>query len=941
MVRPPHLLTLPLVLVACAGTCMAQDKPSEPPAPEQPKELKVTRPKQPEPEPGRDEKKEEKPKDEKQDPAKQPETPPAPVMPAPTPVPPAPVPGPEMGPTPGAQPGANSPNAKPVVAPSEPGAEPKSIDSPVASDMVRLGPFTDEVDVKLLVKLVQEELKIQIISTDQALRDKKVSLMPNAIEIKRSELLPFLQLLLEQNGQILTRDVGNIWIIRPQTELNSGKPGEDSSTTQVVSTLGLKPTSLQNAIQAAMRSAGGQQPAAGPIAYLDDLGVIVMTDTPRRIDAIKALIAKIASEQQNAEIVRFDLKYIAAPVARVRILELAGQFTRALAPNTGNDPNAAAMNQATTQPGANASPNTSNLAQRLIVNPQGNGLLFRGRPDERAFIEKLIPIVDMPNDLVPRYYDIPAAIIIAEQGSRQGLGELKIMRSLREGLTSSTGVVNPGQPGQQLASSSAITEIGGPCFIVDPEGRGFMYYGTPEQQDRLQLIVQQFRDAVKRDDVIYDFYKLKHASAPDTAEIIRGLIANQAVGGSSSLLPGGRNSTTQGRRPNAPVTANTNPATPSRSSTLGSTNELGEIVASDDIFVQADERNNQLIVKAPRRLQPQFARLIEKLDLRRAQVYLDCKIVVVTDTDESRIAVETQLLNANGTGGALRTLFPNSAMPLPPNSITQFPVIVPALGGATGAIIKTGSVAATIIAIANTTDARIVASPQLLVDDNEEAEVASLEQRPSATTTQSGQAGSTEIGFGGYEDAGPKLKVKPRISTGNSLSINYEIELSAFVGDPPSPNVPPAKQKNNIKSASVTLPSDSTLVVGGLSFEQKTKTVFKVPLLGDIPIIGQAFRDERVSNNKRTFYVFITPRIMRDQGFDDLRLNTEGPASSVRVNDALPAPVPSTIPISPLPQPLRTPSGDQNGWNGPNLGYPESSPASTPARRTPGTSEPG
>lgn len=935
MVRPAHLITLPLVLALAAGTCLAQDKPAD-----QPNDAEAAR-KREFLEKLEELKKATAPK------ADPPATTPAPAQPQPAPAvnPAATVPTtPAANQPAGDQPaGPPNPAPKPVVAPSEPGADAKSIDSPVAPDMVRLGPFTDEVDIKLLVKLVQEELKIQIISTDQALRDKKVSLMPNAIEIKRSELLPFLQLLLEQNGQILTRDVGNIWIIKAQTDLNGGNPGADSSTTQIISTLGLKPTSLQNAIQAAMR-AGGGQPAAGPLAYLDDLGVIVMTDTPRRISAIRALIATIAAEQQNAEIVRFDLKYIAAPVARVRLLELAGQFTRALAPGASNDPGAQALNQATAQPGANASPNTSNLAQRLIVNPQGNGLLFRGRPDERAFVEKLIPIVDMPNDLVPRYYDIPAAIIIAEQGSRQGLGELKIMRSLREGISAPGTAGTTGQPGsgQAFGVASAITEVGGPSFIVDPEGRGFMYYGTPEQQERLGLIVQQFRDAVKRDDVVYEFYKLKHASAPDTAEIIRGLIANQAVGGSSSLLPGNRGSTAQTRRANQPAAA-ANPATPNRPTTSASTNELGEIVASDDIFVQADERNNQLIVKAPRRLQPQFAKLIEKLDLRRAQVYIDCKIVVVTDTADSRIAVETQLINANATGGALRTLFPPSAMPIgTTGNITQIPVIVPAVG-ATAAIIKTGSVAATIIAIANTTDARIVASPQLLVDDNEEAEVVSLEQRPTTTTTQSSGAGSTQTAFGGYEDAGPKLKVKPRISTSNSLSINYEIELSSFQPDAAdaSSGVPPPKQKNNIKSDSVTLPSDSTLVVGGLAFEQKGKTVIKVPYLGDIPVVGQLFRDERTSNNKRTFYVFITPRVMRDQGFDDLRLNTEGPASAVRILDPLPPPVPSVIPISPMPQPLRTPPGDQNGWNGPNLGYPEpSAPAPSSTPRTPGTSEP-
>ncbi|MGQ0627253.1 MAG: hypothetical protein ACT4PL_04030, partial [Phycisphaerales bacterium] len=103
--------------------------------------------------------------------------------------------------------------------------------------------------------------------------------------------------------------------------------------------------------------------------------------------------------------------------------------------------------------------------------------------------------------------------------------------------------------------------------------------------------------------------------------------------------------------------------------------------------------------------------------------------------------------------------------------------------------------------------------------------------------------------------------------------------------------IPPARLENTVESVA-TIPSDSTIVVGGLDFVQTNRTVVKVPFLGDIPIVGQLFRDEQKSNVNRRLYIFITPKIMRSPTFDDLRLLTMGPDAVLKAGDNANLPMP-------------------------------------------------
>ncbi len=812
----------------------------------------------------------------------------------------------------GAPPAAVAPAAAP--APAAAGDAPQIIGAqnielpPPVPGTYRIGPYSEPVDVKLLVDLIAQELQIQVIASDIALADKKIWLLTH-VDVPRDRLLEFLGYLLERNGQYITREADFVWVIKPVTDLQ-GQPNVDKlSTTQVLPTKGIRPTSLSGAIAQLLAAGGGggapgqpQVQGAVRVTYLDDLGILIINDTPRRIALVQSLIDRIADEQLQLQFTRFEVRHISATTAKARILELMGRTMRNVVQNFNpGDPNQALQAQQQNIGGTSS----SNLTDRLVPEGNSNSLILRGRPEEVTLIERLLGVVDVVNNLVPKWYPVgPAAFPLAEQAKRQGLGDVTVMQSQR--TNSNSPFAQQGFEGQQAQFRGPTAGSGdqsGPVFVLDPEQRGFMYYGTPDQHIRVQQLVEEFKEPIQAERIIYEFYKLRFADAEKTAEIIRGMITNTVPAGESPLIPGqGSNSGSRSAtsRVNNIGRQAMSPDTPEGT--------IGEIVASDQVFVLPDKGNNQVIVKAPSRLQAQFQRLVERLDQRRMQVYIDSKVVVVSDTDDFRLTVETMLLNANGTGGALRTKFlPDLTSPGTPNNGLLTPPIVNPLSGLTTAIIKSDQVPIIINALQTQTDSRIVASPQILVDDNEEAEISSIEQRAKSKTTQNPTGGPT-TSFDDYESAGPRLKVKPRISTSDILSLKYEVELSSFLAGTGDSNlgIPPDRQENKVRSDSATIPGDSTIVVGGLTFEEDANTVIKVPFIGDIPLVGELFKSTNKIKRKRIIFVFLTPRILRDPTGSDLRLFTKGPASAVNINTELPEMKPEQMEILLEPPQIRS-----------------------------------
>ncbi len=748
--------------------------------------------------------------------------------------------------------------------------------------------FSEPVDLAELVEFVRDEMGLQLLYTDSGLRGQTV-VINTPITLKQEQVLPFLLTLMEQKDYTIIQDESGVHMVMPKGSIQASPSATGVlAPTKVIRTTGIKPSSMQPLIQSMLGTKSATAGGTG-IQYLDELGVIVVTDTPRNTRLVEEAVQLVLAERTEVmKFQRFEIHNVAAASARDRIIELLGSTAPRSVAAQGNQGN----QQTTTVAAAGGS--FSNLPERLTVDPGGNALFFRGREDEARLLGDLLAIVDVPITLISRFYPVgvETAETVATEGTRQQLGEVTTFESSSSGAGATglsranlqrTGQGN--QPGVQNVSA-----LSGSGFVIYPSAGGFIYRGTEAQHARVDALVRELGDLIDRDTTITEFYKLKHAKAEEAADLINSLLTGETrTGGASSPLLGsdlgsrdrfGRNR----RVPNPQQQQASNVGDANAEQLAPGEVGLGELEGAN-IQVVADQNNNQLLVKAPRKLQPQMRTLIDRIDLLRPQVYIDAKIVTVTLGDDFRFAAEVQTiigqfaLNTNfglgsfGDGGGLLDRKEPAAN----------------LAGLTSALIRSKDVPFIINTISRDNNARVVASPQLLVDDNQEAEVSSLDQQPTLTTSIGSNGGNDTQSFGGFEPAGPKLRVIPQISDGGSVKLEYEIELSAFSGESSIPGVPPPKREDRVRADSVTVPSDTTIVVGGLVFESKTETRTGIPLLMDIPLVGFLFADTRQNSRKTLLYVFMTPRIMRDTSFNDLRLLSKNALAESDLEAEIPA----------------------------------------------------
>lgn len=767
---------------------------------------------------------------------------------------------------------------QPMGVPGQPQAVPPGARAPDAvvelpaiatpdPDRITLSAFAEPVQLTNLVELVARTLNVNV--TIQG--DLSGTVVFNApVPIAKSELIPLLDSLLEQQGWTIVQNQYGFYTVQPQGAVPIQMAG-DRATTRVFSTPNIRPSSLKATLEGQL---GVQQGQGGRvIAYIDDLGVIVATDTPRRLNALGTLVEAILAEYARSQFIRLELVNVAAPVARERALQLIGQMsqqTRVAIPGQEQ------IQPVQARPGA-----LDNLGDRLTIDPQGNALIFRGLEEEIDVVRGILGVIDVPNTLVPKsYFAGAAAGQIADIARSRGLGEVTTIQADRRNNAEFGFDFNQFQQQMQRANQT----VGGPVMVVDQTRGTIIYYGTPAQHAQLDALIKELDTQSER--VVIQAYKLAHSDAEKIAEIVNGILTNTAGGGEAPLLGGADSPRLRagGVRFNQPQQPQPQPGAAG-----GGGGGDGLELDGTEAFVIADTSNNQVIVKARQGQQKDFARLIEKLDLRRPQVFIEARLIAVSWSDTMRLAFETQLINAGGQGGVINTNFGLGTFAA--GGTVTGAKNVPALGGLTAALIRSDYIPIIINALQTEADGRILSSPQLLVDDNEEAEIVSVDQEPT-TTVNRGNNQNDIITAGDYVEAGTKLKVKPQISSGGYLRLKYETELSSFTGTG-SNGIPPPRQQNNIRSDSVTVPSDFTVVVGGFTLDNRRKTVVKVPLLGDIPLVGLLFQDRNTTDRKTSLYIFLTPRVLRDPNFTDLKLLTQGP----HTRSQLPADVPTLAPI--------------------------------------------
>ena len=361
---------------------------------------------------------------------------------------------------------------------------------------------------------------------------------------------------------------------------------------------------------------------------------------------------------------------------------------------------------------------------------------------------------------------------------------------------------------------------------------------------------------------------LKNADATKLAAVLRAAFGGGggSGGGSSSLgSPGSVGSPTGG-------------AGSSLGSTVASTPNAASAQPSTGGFIQADPATNSLVITAAAPLYKQIRSVIDQLDGRRAQVFVESMIVEMDASRAAEMGFQWQgLLGKSGdrfglVGGTNFGAGGNNIVNLSVaggavSTGTTTTTTLPSAGLNVGLLQKVngiytlGALARFLETVAGT---NILSTPNLVALDNEEAKIVVGQNVPFVTGsfTNTGTSGGTVNPFQTVErkDVGLTLKIKPQIGEGGVVRMTVFQENSSVAGN--STNGP-TTNKSSIETT-VVADDGQIMVLGGQMKDQFDGGQDKVPLLGDMPLLGNLFKSESRSRKKTILLVFLRPVVLRD-----------------------------------------------------------------------------
>jgi general secretion pathway protein D len=489
----------------------------------------------------------------------------------------------------------------------------------------------------------------------------------------------------------------------------------------------------------------------------------------------------------------------------------------------------------------------------INVNPGNNSLVITDYADNLQRIGRIISALDVAGSTDVEI--IPLQHAVAED-----------MVGLVSKLMDSGGAVAVGAPGAAPVDSAGRTSL-----VAEPRSNSLILRAA--NPARLALV----RSLVARLDrpssevasgnihVVY----LKNADAVSLATTLRAAMAAQEGSKSGAGAGGGSPGIVTASSAARPA-AGPDPATAPVSANAG---------PSTGGYIQADPATNSLIISAPGPVFQQLRAVIDKLDSRRAQVFVESLIVEVNADKAAEFGIQWQgplgafgdrtvgVLGTNfGSGG--NNIFTNT-LPVATGNLAD--VTPPGRGFNFGvAERRNGVYLLGFLArwLQTNGDGNVLSTPNLLTLDNEEAKIVVGQNVPFVTgqftNTGSGGAGSVNP-FQTIErqDVGITLRVRPQISENGTIKMVIYQEVSSV--EPSSINASSGLTTNKRTIESTVLVEDGGIVVlGGLLQDEYRENEEKVPGFGDIPVLGNLFKSQSRTRGKRNLMIFLRPVVLRD-----------------------------------------------------------------------------
>jgi general secretion pathway protein D len=382
-----------------------------------------------------------------------------------------------------------------------------------------------------------------------------------------------------------------------------------------------------------------------------------------------------------------------------------------------------------------------------------------------------------------------------------------------------------------------------PVVRADSRQEAIVIYAIEEDVARIEMIIKELDTKPLLEGSKIVIYSCKHTLANELSDTLNDLIRSTGLGqGQTTGRTNTRNN--QGRRPTSGAAGN-------------SSRDL-------EVVVVADEVANALLIQADRRTLEDIMELIEQLDVRRPQVLIEAALIELRINDTLSFGVEIAATDGIKSGSRDSANFGVthwSLTDLVDVDGDQIPdVNIPGFGtsGLTFGIYNNEKFPLVVQAFQGFSKAKALSMPSVVVDDNREAEISTSQSEPYRTTETT--TGGTDRENVEYVEVESTLRISPHISSANYLKLHIELEISSF-GTRADLALPPPTQSRILKT-DIVVPDRATLIMGGIIDNRSSETENKVPLLGDIPILGFLFRQKSVEHFKTNLFLFVTPTIL-------------------------------------------------------------------------------
>ncbi|WP_322741582.1 type II secretion system secretin GspD [Glaciimonas soli] len=508
----------------------------------------------------------------------------------------------------------------------------------------------------------------------------------------------------------------------------------------------------------------------------------------------------------------------------------------------------------------------------INANPGNNTLVVTDYADNLNRISKMIATLDTPNitdlDVIPVRYAVASDL-----------------------ATMVTRLLDNGTAGQAAGAaggdSSRIT------LMADPRTNSVILRApTVARANLAKSLIAKLDQPTAQAGNVHVVY-LKNADATKLAQTLRSMVSfdtsspaptTTSDSGTTSMLGGSGSSNGSSGSSGGSSFGSTSTGTAAAKSPITNTGASSSGGGSKGGFIQADASTNTLIITASEPVYRDLRTVIDQLDMRREQVYIEALIVEVSDTANAGMGVQWLGLSGNSNssyrvGGGVASGTPASG----DNIFTQ------ALGLSTGTGVVTqpsngltvgifrqlaGKLGLGVLAQAFQNDnvGNVLSVPNLITLDNEEAKMIVGQNIPIVTGSYlpSTTGGSTSNPFQTVErqDVGVALRVKPQISQDGTVKMSITQEVSTV--DPSSINNTSGVNINKrLVDTNVVVGDGEVLVLGGLMQETTTNYQESVPGLSSIPWIGGLFKSKNNTKTKNNLLIFLRPTIIRDAAAND------------------------------------------------------------------------